>query len=252
MKGKKRYGPGGFTLIELLVVIAIIALLLSILVPSLFKAREHAKRIACKSNVKQIAMGIYLYCGDNEGRFPNYDKTFGGSNVLFAGTRGNYPSHKAYQVGADKRPVNPYLGFKNVAPDTRVNVCLCPSDAGTPDVSVQPHETTYWLFGSSYVYNYYAPVDPKPTTLSQTKLDKVERPSLVVATGCAPLWNYWSGVSVERRQRWHREGQRPMASIGFVDQHVEFLEIRPGNFNEHYTFIPTREEQRKLLDTVQK
>jgi prepilin-type N-terminal cleavage/methylation domain-containing protein len=237
----------GFTLIELLVVISIIALLLSVLVPALYKAKEHAKRVACKTNVKQIAAGIYMYCLDNEGHFPNHDQ-MGASNVLFAGTKGHYPNHRAYEIGADERIVNPYIGVNvnNVEPDAEVDVCLCPSDAGTPDVSKQPHETTYWLFGSSYVYNYYAPVKPNPRTLSRTKLTQVERPSFVVATGDAPLWNYWSGVPDERKQRWHREGQRPMASIGFVDQHVEFTEMLPGNFNDKYTFIPTRSAQQEL------
>jgi len=51
----------GFTLVELLVVISIIALLLSILLPSLNKARESASKTVCKSNIKQIGVGIYMY-----------------------------------------------------------------------------------------------------------------------------------------------------------------------------------------------
>lgn len=239
----------GFTLIELLVVISIIALLLAILMPSLYKAREQAKRISCMNNVKQIALGIYLYCLDYEGRFPNYDE-IGSSNVLFAGTRGNYPNHKAHEIGADRRIVNPYMGIKDAKPDTDVDVCRCPSDNGTPDVSENPRETTYWLFGSSYVYNYYAPTSPNPLTLSKSQLDKVDTPSRVVTTGCAPLWNYWSEVPDERRQRWHREGQKPMASIGFVDQSVRFIEILPENTNEEYTFIPER-KNRKVVQEVQ-
>lgn len=56
----------GFTLIELLVVIAIIALLVSILLPSLQRARELANRTACKSNVKNIGTAITLYKADYE------------------------------------------------------------------------------------------------------------------------------------------------------------------------------------------
>ena len=59
-------GNRGFTLIELLVVIAIIALLLSILMPSLTKAKEQARRLICQSNVKQMGMANLLYAQDND------------------------------------------------------------------------------------------------------------------------------------------------------------------------------------------
>jgi prepilin-type N-terminal cleavage/methylation domain-containing protein len=60
----------GFTLIELLVVIAIISLLVSILVPSLQKAKELAKRVSCLSNLKQIGIGMHIYADDNDGSPP--------------------------------------------------------------------------------------------------------------------------------------------------------------------------------------
>ncbi|MCD4824949.1 MAG: type II secretion system GspH family protein [Phycisphaerae bacterium] len=64
--GKSR----GFTLIELLVVIAIISLLVSILLPSLNRAREVAKRVVCGSNLKQIGLGMATYAHDHNNKYP--------------------------------------------------------------------------------------------------------------------------------------------------------------------------------------
>jgi len=64
-------GPShGFTLIELLVVIAIIALLVSILVPTLQKAKELARDIKCMSNLHHVAGALKLYVADFDGQFP--------------------------------------------------------------------------------------------------------------------------------------------------------------------------------------
>lgn len=59
----------GFTLIELLVVISIIALLVSILLPALARAREQAKSIVCLSNLRQQGLTMALYVGDNDGYY---------------------------------------------------------------------------------------------------------------------------------------------------------------------------------------
>ena len=60
----------GFTLIELLVVVAIIALLISILLPSLARARELAKRAVCRANMRGIGQSCYIYSNEYEGSFP--------------------------------------------------------------------------------------------------------------------------------------------------------------------------------------
>src|SRR4051812_34195644 len=57
----KRRTKQAFTLVELLVVIGIIALLISVLLPTLGKARESGRRVACLSNLRQIAMAVMMY-----------------------------------------------------------------------------------------------------------------------------------------------------------------------------------------------
>lgn len=63
-------GESAFTLIELLVVIAIIALLLSIMVPSMRKAKEIARKVVCQSNTRQLGVAYGLYTDENDGFFP--------------------------------------------------------------------------------------------------------------------------------------------------------------------------------------
>ncbi|MFP4053693.1 MAG: type II secretion system protein [Phycisphaerae bacterium] len=63
-------GPAGFTLVELLIVISIIALLISILLPSLGRAKESARVISCRSNLRAIGVAFRMYLDDSRDLMP--------------------------------------------------------------------------------------------------------------------------------------------------------------------------------------
>lgn len=95
-----------FTLIEMLVVVAIIALLVSILLPSLTNAREQARVMVCKTRIRELVMGHSFYGADNAGAFPHW------SWWLYDGVGHKepkvsyYPQASVYKISGGTRAVD--------------------------------------------------------------------------------------------------------------------------------------------------
>ncbi len=87
-----------FTLIELLVVISIIALLLSILMPSLSKAKEVARRIVCSSNQSTIAKGLFSYATGSDDKLPISAYNGGGIDLTGSSFHDPWSSFIAYTI----------------------------------------------------------------------------------------------------------------------------------------------------------
>jgi prepilin-type N-terminal cleavage/methylation domain-containing protein/prepilin-type processing-associated H-X9-DG protein len=95
---KRRFA---FTLIELLVVVAIIALLISILLPSLSRARELSKRTVCLANIRGIGQGMHIYAQDGD-VFPMYaGPSSQGRVIMFDPAKRNLPNGPAPSTNGD-------------------------------------------------------------------------------------------------------------------------------------------------------
>jgi prepilin-type N-terminal cleavage/methylation domain-containing protein len=151
----------GFTLIELLVVIAIIALLISILLPSLQGAREQGKKAVCLANLRQIAQGAHSYANDDETEMIvpimwmkvrkehqfGFGKQWSWRTALPFAYGGRTPQKPfpdisspeilmdktAWNWGAPRRPLNRYLyGAIDQSDFKKMPLYHCPADTGYP------------------------------------------------------------------------------------------------------------------------
>ena len=217
MNRKKR----GFTLIELLVVIAIIALLISILLPSLSRARELSKRTVCSANLRGLGQAAYIYAQDGDA-FPVISKgptNTNGSVIYFAQTN-RAPATGVSTTGTPSPTVDMWSLCR--ANNTTPKQFNCPSTTDIPDPAQDT--TAYYDFLTdihlSYGYQYQA--DPNRPTLGSSSdptfpLMGDANPYLKgkVTLALADRTSQFRGNS---NNHTNREGQ----NVLFVDSHVSF------------------------------
>ncbi len=219
----------GFTLIELLVVIAIIALLLSILMPSLSRARSVAARLVCAHNLKQISLAVRLYLEGNDDFYP---------------CDANDPLYTDPETGQKiwlwmgrgwRSFVEPYLGGNIDA--NNPSVLFCPQDRKAKD----DYESTSYAYSMAF---YHSPeqIDdmnsPGNTYGDGPCVPSIPQRSLNVVKPAGKIivgeWNSNHLRVVERGWYgyggwWCWQGSR---NYLFADGQVQFLkaeDIRPAN-----------------------
>jgi len=233
-----------FTLIELLVVVAIIALLISILLPSLATAKRQARRVVCGSNLHQLGLGIAEYADDNKGWYPSVGKPGTGQTWDTLDDEGNPIYYNmVWEWGGDQghgwanRPAEKRVMFRYIYPE----FFQCPDDRPAEFVGDGVGTSFYWT-GTSYPLNGYnwstfATVFPKSYgrlgILNRTATE-VTNPNCVL-TGEVVMDEFFSDCDSwppppkpprGAGYRWH-DLKKPMANLVFFDGHTDYVLINP-------------------------
>jgi prepilin-type N-terminal cleavage/methylation domain-containing protein len=186
----------GFTLVELLVVIAIVSLVSALLLPSVSRAKEAARRSKCASNLRQVNLAIRLYADDSSDSLP----------VL--------PEPNPYPNGVGafyKQLVKGYLGLSGIV-SSNEQVFVCPSD---PTFRTQlEHAFT------SYTFNGYETRPGVLPRITGQRLSAIKNPTKAVLVGEVPA--FFGGS-------WHplinTSHAGAKTELSFVDAHVGFTKI---------------------------
>src|ERR1041385_3490308 len=175
-----------FTLVELLVIIAVICILVALLLPVLSEAKAKAKRTACLNNLRQINLGLRMYCDDSNDASPKTDSTKFGTQ-----------SWSSY-----RKLMNSYVSV-NVESSSKDRLFACPSDTyyinllrssstpitGLAYVHAPLYEQTNFDY-SSYAFNGGAKTSAGTITpgIGDRKLSSIKDPARTVLVAEVPAF----------------------------------------------------------------
>jgi prepilin-type N-terminal cleavage/methylation domain-containing protein/prepilin-type processing-associated H-X9-DG protein len=258
----------GFTLVELLVVIGIIALLISILLPSLQKAREQANTVKCLSNLRQVGLALHMYANDNKGVFTPvcYEALPTGDNGRFWF---NQLSEKNYLTGSDSSG-NVYMcptatdqeaAWNSISPWWTVPASRTSAvgewyirmadSTGQNFVrsnyalnSTWPHSGAAWwdagkAYGAWFPVNFDDLRDP-PAMFEKglpTKITQINEPTKV-ALAFDGRWGFMQESEMVNIRHGGKPGLRIFSNFVFVDGHAESVHkdaLPPDGWNAYGT-----------------
>ena len=234
----------GFTLVELLVVIAVIALLLSILMPSLKKAREQARTLVCSSDQKQFGVGMQMYVNTYDLYPPLlfYPAQYPPKEGLFLCVTGAYyVTWESMLIfsGLIPEALSDYQGTIKKSP----NIWRCPSEQ-------HPYKNGVWRpappFRHYGINGYLSAIDPARDYRKGHKESKIHNPSGTIlfseVDADQPYGWFWPGVVVNpksyQKNTIFRHNNRTV--VAFFDGHVGRIRSDDEDYNtsnSHYWLL---------------